>query len=60
MYRGDKDENKFSFILVEFKTIVHHPTINVVYTAFNTTLSQREIIATVSSKRYIQLGIISV
>ena len=35
-------------------------TINVVCTAFDTTLSQREIIATVSSKRYIQLGIISV
>ena len=47
-------------MLIEFKTIVHHPTINVVYTAFDTTLSQREIIATVSSKRYIQLGIISV
>ena len=49
------DENKFSFILTEFKTIVHHPTMNVIYTAFDTTLSQREIIATVT---YVQPSII--
>ena len=42
-------------MLTEFKTIVHHPTMNVIYTAFDTTLSQREIIATVS---YVQPGII--
>ena len=50
-------EHKLSFILIELKTIIYHPAVNVIYTAFNTTL---KIIATVSFKRYIQLGVISV